>query len=90
MQPSMEQSAPEARTLWVNAVLVNVRLQQSAAPWSVLKISGVPKRSAASSASTQKAVHDVRQPPRQHDSPGRHLSCARSVNKARRDDGALT
>ena len=49
----MEQRAPQARALSVNAVPVNC------APWSVLKISGTPERSVASSASTQNALSIV-------------------------------
>ena len=52
-RPSMEQRAPAASTRAVKATLVNCD------PWSVLKISGTPRRSAASSASMQKALSIV-------------------------------
>ena len=46
-RPSIEKRTPAASTWPVNLSLVNWE------PWSVLRISGVPRSSASSSASTQ-------------------------------------
>src|SRR5215831_15255751 len=60
-RPSIEMRTPTAASVPVKAALVNWL------PWSVLKISGLPKRANASSMARHRTtLHRVRQPPGQH------------------------